>query len=372
MARMVVIVLILGICLPDVLPARMVLKAGEIDSGKVRVGAFAEVVYGKGARDPVSGKWEKLARVSGYIKAVDAESLTLALRQGLGKKRIAFAHIQKLLLAKSSREVGRLKAEPTGVVLKAGEIDSGKVRVGAFAEVVYGKGARDPMSGEWEKLDTASGYIKAVDAEGFTLGGRFRKKRIAFVRIQKLLLAESRREMGRLKDTLRRRKGPVSILQLSEGRRIRIRTRGAEERIVARFHRATRDTLFLQKWRGILGREKRPASIAITDISRLEVYKYRESGAGTGAFIGAVVGIILPFILRNDDNSEVEPGELMPGSWDTIGAILVSPITGLIGAGAGLVIGGMFGHDVWQTVDHLSPSTVEGRHRLSYRLSFRF
>ena len=147
MARMAVIVLILGICLPDVLPARMVLKAGEIDSGKVRVGAFAEVVYGKGKRDPVSGEWEKLARVSGYIKAVDAESLTLALRQGLGKKRIAFAHIQKLLLAKSSREVGRLKAESSGMVLKAGEIDSGKVRVGAFAEVVYGQGARDPVSG---------------------------------------------------------------------------------------------------------------------------------------------------------------------------------------------------------------------------------
>ena len=63
--------------------------AGEIDSSKVRVGVFAEVVYGKGARDPVSGDWEKLGRVSGYIKAVDAESLTLALRQGFGKKRIA-------------------------------------------------------------------------------------------------------------------------------------------------------------------------------------------------------------------------------------------------------------------------------------------
>ncbi len=110
------------------------------------------------------------------------------------------------------------------MVLEAGEIDSGKVRVGAFAEVVYGKGARDPMSGEWEKLDTASGYIKAVDAEGFTLGGRFRKKRIAFARIQKLILAESRGEMAKLKDTLRRRKRPASILQPSEGQRIRIHT----------------------------------------------------------------------------------------------------------------------------------------------------
>ena len=285
MARSAATVLILWLCLPEVLLARVVLEAGEIDSGKVRVGVFAEVVYGKGKRDPVSGQWEKLTTASGYIKAVDAERLTIALGEGALKEQIAFARIQKLLLAKSSRDMERL-------------------RVTTDMELPFAR----------------------TDARSWR----------------------------------------------SEGRRIRIHTRGMEEGIVARVHRATRDTLFFKKRMSILRREKRPASIAITDISRLEVYKYRESGAGTGAFIGAVVGIILPFILLNDDNSEVEPGELMPGSWDTIGAILVSPITGLMGAGAGLVIGGMFGHDVWQTVDHLSPSTVEGRHRLSYRLSFRF
>ena len=116
MARMAAIVLILGVCLPEALPAGVVLKAGEIDSRKVRVGAFAEVVYGKGKRDPASGQWEKLARARGYIKAVDAESLTLALRQGFGKKRIAFARIQRLIIAKSSREIERLKRE-TGVEL---------------------------------------------------------------------------------------------------------------------------------------------------------------------------------------------------------------------------------------------------------------
>ena len=345
MARMAAIVLILGVCLPEVLPAEVVLKGGEIDSGKVRVGVFAAVVYGKGARDPVSEKWEKLDTASGYIKAVDAEHLTLARGRGLWKKRIAFARIERLIIAESR------------VVLEAGEIDSGKVRVGAFAEVVYGKGARDPVSGEWEKLDTASGYIKAVDAEGLTLGGRFRKKRIAFVRIQRLLLAESGRDMAKLKDTLRQWKRPVSILQPSEGQRIRIHTRGMEERITARFHRVTRDTLFLQKWRGILGREKRPASIAITDISRLEVYQYRESYAVPGAIAGAAMGIMLPFISVSADNSGL--------------AIFFSPLLGLMGGMGGALVGGMLGHDVWQVVD-LSPSTVEGRHRLSYQLSFRF
>ena len=259
-----------------------------------------------------------------------------------------------------------------GVVLKAGEIDSGKVRVGAFAEVLYGKGKRDPVSGQWEKLVTARGYIKAVDAEGLTLGRSFRKKRkkrIAFARIERLIIAESRREMGRLKDTLRRRKGPVSILQLSEGQSIRIYTQSAKG-IVARFHRATRDTLFLQKWRGILGREKRPASLAVTDISRLEVHQYYKSYAKPGAAIGAFTGIVLSYILisreiKNESKFGDDPG---------LGGILLlvgPPTFGLMGAISGAIVGGMLGHDVWQVVD-LSPSTVERRHRLSYRLSFRF
>ena len=265
------------------------------------------------------------------------------------------------------------EALQAGVVLEAGEIDSSKVRVGVFAEVVYGKGKRDPVSGDWEKLVTASGYIKAVDGEHLTLGRRFRKKRkkrIAFARIERLIIAESRREMGRLKDTLRRRKGPVSILQLSEGRRIRIRTLGAEEEITARFHRATRDTLFLQKWRGILGREKRPASLALTDISRLEVHQYYKSYAKPGAAIGAFTGIVLSYILisreiKNESKFGDDPG--LGGI-----ALLVGPPTfGLMGAIGGAIVGGMLGHDVWQFVD-LSPSTVEGRHLLSYRLSFRF
>ena len=264
------------------------------------------------------------------------------------------------------------EALPAGVVLKAGEIDSGKVHVGAFAEVVYGKGERDPVSGEWEKLVTARGYIKAVDAERLTLAlGRsfrkHRKKRIAFARIQKLLLAESRREMGRLKDTLRRRKRPVSILQLPEGRRIRIHTRGMEEGIVARVHRATRDTLFFYKKRmSILRREKRPASIAITDISRLEVREYYKSYAKPGALIGVTVGLILGLMAISDASNE----EFSPV--DAIGAAQAAPIFVLLGGVGGTFVGLMLGHDVWQTVDHLSPSTVEGRRRLSYQLSFRF
>ena len=88
-----------------------------------------------------------------------------------------------------------------GVVLQAGEIDSSKVKLGAYAEVIYGTGERDQVSGKWKKLDTAQGYIKAVDAESLTIGRGLWKEQIAFERIQKLIMAASGREIDRLKET---------------------------------------------------------------------------------------------------------------------------------------------------------------------------
>ncbi len=177
MARTAVIVLILGVCLPEVLLAGVVLKAGEIDSGKVHVGAFAEVVYGKGVRDPVSGEREKLETASGYIKAVDAEGLTLALRQGLGKKRIAFARIQTLLLAASSRDMAKLK-KATGVELSFARIDDRNWRIhrklGAGALVGAGAG----LAGAgfvllWDKANPQEGDLVgfAVAASAAIFGG---------------------------------------------------------------------------------------------------------------------------------------------------------------------------------------------------------
>ena len=98
MTHIAAIVLILGLCLPQALLAGVVLKAGEIDSSKVTVGAYAEIIYGKG---------EKLSTARGYIQAVDAESLTIG--RGFWKEQIAFERIQKLILAESDREIDRLK-----------------------------------------------------------------------------------------------------------------------------------------------------------------------------------------------------------------------------------------------------------------------
>ncbi len=107
MRHIAAIVLLLGFCLPQALIAGQVLQAGEIDSSKVKVGAYAEVIYGKDELGQVSGKWEKLDSAQGYIKAVDAESLTIG--RGLWKEQIAFERIQKLILAESDREMNRLK-----------------------------------------------------------------------------------------------------------------------------------------------------------------------------------------------------------------------------------------------------------------------
>ena len=107
MAQIAAIVLILGLCLPQTLLAGVILEAGEIDSSKVKVGVYAEVIYGTGERDQVSGRWKKLDTAQGYIKAVDAESLTLG--RGFWKKQIAFERIQKLIMAASGREIDRLK-----------------------------------------------------------------------------------------------------------------------------------------------------------------------------------------------------------------------------------------------------------------------
>ena len=96
--------------------------------------------------------------------------------------------------ADSAREdVEALRAE---VVLKASEIDSSTVEVGAFAVVVYGQGKRYPVSGTWAKLDTARGYVKAIDRQRLILalkpdGWSKWTQRIALERIQTLILAES-------------------------------------------------------------------------------------------------------------------------------------------------------------------------------------
>ena len=78
--------------------------------------------------------------------------------------------------------------------MEADEIDSSTVEIGALAVVVYGQEERQPTSGEWAKLDTVRGYIKAVDRQGLLLSLKGWPQRIALDRIQTLTpkISESR------------------------------------------------------------------------------------------------------------------------------------------------------------------------------------
>ena len=84
-----------------------------------------------------------------------------------------------------------------GVAFEAGEIDSSAVKAGSYVEIIYGRGEWDPVSGEWQRLDTAKGYIQAVDAERLIIGEQFWKKEIALERVQKLTILEVARKIKR-------------------------------------------------------------------------------------------------------------------------------------------------------------------------------
>ncbi len=79
------------------------------------------------------------------------------------------------------------------VILEAGEIDSSTVEVGTFVVIVYKREERQPISGGWARLDTARGYIKAIDQRRLVIGLEpdGRSKWIALERIQTLSLIGS-------------------------------------------------------------------------------------------------------------------------------------------------------------------------------------
>ncbi len=80
----------------------VLLEAGAIDGSTVEVGAMAVVVYGLGYRDPVSGKWLRLAEARGVVQAVDGHRLLLAIEGQQRSQRIDLDRIQKLVLVEGA------------------------------------------------------------------------------------------------------------------------------------------------------------------------------------------------------------------------------------------------------------------------------
>ena len=116
MARLAAIVLILSISMPETILAGIVFEAGEIDSSRVKPGAFVEVIYGKGERDEVSGTWEKLATARGYIQAIDSKTLIIGER--FWKKEIALECVQKLTIFNADREKDKLRKPRASLLVR--------------------------------------------------------------------------------------------------------------------------------------------------------------------------------------------------------------------------------------------------------------
>ena len=89
-----------------------ILKADEIDSRTVKVGAFAVVIHGQGKRNHVSGMWEQLETARGYIRTIDWEKrwLILTMKRERPPQSIALDRIQTLVLIKAPSLKGEVQA----------------------------------------------------------------------------------------------------------------------------------------------------------------------------------------------------------------------------------------------------------------------
>ena len=189
---------LLNVMMPTLAHAATYLQGTEVNANTLVRDAYVAVTYydSKGKQ-----KLEK-----GWIDAIGETSF--AIRSGglKSEKAIAYANVVSVIMsdestvpAKQMNEVNRFIRENISVqeaenrpdqiltqVLKDSGIDGGKVKIGTFVEVIYGKGERDAISGDWEEQQTLRGYIQAIDAERLIVGERFRKREIALDRVQKL------------------------------------------------------------------------------------------------------------------------------------------------------------------------------------------
>ena len=213
--------LLLNAMAPTLAHAATYLQGAEVNADTLIRDAYVAVTYYD--RDDEQ-KLEK-----GWIDAVGETSFTIRKGGFKGKRTIAYDKVVSVIRsdestvpAKQMNEVNRFirnmeareieqgkKGAKTRVEqakrevraeFENGEIDSSTVKPGAYVEIIYGRGERDLVSGEWERLDTARGYIQTIDAERLVIGERFWKKDIALERIQKLIISDSAREVGRSGD----------------------------------------------------------------------------------------------------------------------------------------------------------------------------
>ena len=211
MVRMIAIVWMLSVCMPETLLAGVAFEAGEIDSSAVKPGSYVEIVYGRGERDPVSGEWERLDTARGYIQAVYAERLIIG--EQFWKKEIALERVQKLTILEVAREIKKsvLETAQTAIqrfdqkavaIMARGEIDTSKIATGWYAQVVYTSGG---------DRGTAIGKIVGKDSDRIVIQSResfWKNWKIAYSDIDTLAVAKHQRDIeGRRDSRIKSRRG---------------------------------------------------------------------------------------------------------------------------------------------------------------------
>ena len=162
-----------------VVQAGVILKAGEIDSSTVGAGAFAVVIYGKGELHPVTGDWEQLVTVRGYVQGVDAEALRLAHKQEGWSEEIALERIQTLVLvgSPSQKVLDRNRMRPNGQITGQAEPSPLELAI-RDSNQVKKKVAAQERVGNADTIDSSQEYYFKALADSGRVAGGFRERRL--------------------------------------------------------------------------------------------------------------------------------------------------------------------------------------------------
>lgn len=152
-------------------------------------------------------------------------------------------------------------------------------------------------------------------------------------------------------------------LQIPEGEFIRIYTQDAETRITGRFQQAIQDSLIMTRTRGILGRKQR-LSIALADISKLEVHLYHKSHAKKGGILGALAGVAGGLILIKGAEAE-GPGAGLAISFSPLCSLWEAVWSVPLSAGCSVIMSGRP-----LTCRHPSSQKTTGNSRFACRFDF--
>ena len=205
--------LLLNAMVPTLAHAVTYLQGSQVNANTLIQDAYVQVTY-------LDNK-NKQKVVKGWIDAIGETTFTIRSGGLKSKTVIAYDIVVSVVMSDEStvpakqmnevnrfvremreRETEKREAKETAIQRLKDKIatseqfdlsknDSSAIYPGTFVEVTYGKGDRDPVSGEWKELDTVRGYIQAIYANRLVIGERFWKKEIALDSVQKLTIADS-------------------------------------------------------------------------------------------------------------------------------------------------------------------------------------